>query len=208
MNILSWLEGVDPADPQQPPKTRKRKQQQMPSPTASTTDNPTDSPGAVLPPAKRQWPDNDDGIVDIERTPRARSGKALSISNASSYSSNNSRISPTKRLAKLELAPDNPVSVQQIIRTDNRIPTELITILNDLDSFQRGNGIVPGYLAVEIQTRAEYDKNFYNFTRSTFERSDEATHPPVSDPQLSLHQILKAFKSAKECLNEDHAEAA
>ncbi|KAI0869346.1 hypothetical protein GGS24DRAFT_512146 [Hypoxylon argillaceum] len=197
MNIISWLEGVDTeassnADPQQLPATRKRRQQQqqMPTPTASTTD----SPGAVLPPTKRRRPDdNNEGDVDLDRTPKARSGKALSISDTGSYSSNNSRTSPTKRLAKLELAPGSPISTQQIIRTDHRIPNR--------------NGIVPEYLAAEIQTCAEYDDDFYNFAPSTFERSDGATRLPVSDPQLALHQILKVFKSAKECLNEDHAEA-
>ncbi|KAI1284286.1 hypothetical protein F5Y07DRAFT_21 [Xylaria sp. FL0933] len=212
MNIISWLEAVDTAasrnaDPQQLPETRKRRrqqQQQTPTPTASTTD----SPSALLPPTKRRRPDgNNEGDVDLDRTPRARSGKALSISDTSSYSSNDSRISPTRRLAKLELAPDCPISTQQIIRTDHRIPAELKAILRDLDSFQYRNGIVPEYLAAEIQTCAEHDDDFYNFAPSTFERSDGATRLPVFSPQLSLHQILKVFKSARECLNEDHAEA-
>ncbi|KAI0398758.1 hypothetical protein F4802DRAFT_592153 [Xylaria palmicola] len=212
MNIISWLAGVDTgapsnADPPQPPETRKRRRQQkqqMPTPTASTTN----SPGAELPPTKRQRPnDNNEGNVDLDRTPRARGGKPLSISDTSSCSSTNSRISPTKRLAKLELAPDSPISTQQIIRTDHRIPAELKTILRDLDSFQNRNGIVPEYLAAEIQTCAEYNDDFYNFAPYTFERNNGATHLPISDPQLSLHQILKVFKSATECLNEDHAEA-
>ncbi|KAI3317147.1 hypothetical protein HD806DRAFT_527338 [Xylariaceae sp. AK1471] len=174
------------------PETRERKRRQrMPTPITATIDA-----------------DN----LDLGRTPRWRSGKAWSTSNRtnSSRSSNTSRLSPTKRLAKLEVATQTTILVRQISRNDTRIPTELIIILGELDSFQDRVGIVPKYLAAEVNARAKDDDDFYNFVPSTFEQSDEGAANGVatmSDPQLCLHQVLKGFKSAKECRNEEHAEA-
>ncbi|KAI1119805.1 hypothetical protein F5Y10DRAFT_150717 [Nemania abortiva] len=153
------------------------------------------------------WLEANEESVDSDDTPRERSGRALSFSDIGSYSSNNSRTSPARRLAKLEHDPDGPVFVRQIVRTDDRMPAELQTLLSDLDSFQYRNGIVPHYLEADIRTSAEHDRNFFNFTPSTFERSDEAIHLPAFDPQLSLHRILEVFESAAECFNEGHAQA-
>ncbi|KAI1394861.1 hypothetical protein F4819DRAFT_480347 [Hypoxylon fuscum] len=183
----------------------------MPTPTASETEINAE-PNAT-PPMKRRRPDDVvDGYPDIDHTPRGRSAKAWSTSNrtgssrlsTTSTSTSTSRTSPTKRLARLEVAPENPVLVTQISRNDSRIPAELKIILGELDSFQSRVGIVPRYLAEEVKARAKNDDNFYNFAPSTFEDDSAVT---ISDPRPSLYQILKVFESAKECFNEDHAEA-
>ncbi|KAI1358571.1 hypothetical protein F5Y08DRAFT_111441 [Xylaria arbuscula] len=198
MNVLSWLEGIahqipTESSPSQLPKTRKRKRQQMPTPTQSANADTT--------PNKRQRPDEQDD-TDFDRTPRGRSSK--SWSDVSSCSSRASRTSPTKRLAKLEVA-ENPVLVKQISRKDPSMPKELKSMLEQLDGFQNRTGIVPMYLATEIHDRAKFDDDFYNFMPFTF--GDDTVYPSQSNPPLSLRQILKVFESAKECLNEDHAEA-
>ncbi|KAI1654250.1 hypothetical protein F4813DRAFT_382840 [Daldinia decipiens] len=216
MNISQWLDTIEPkaldqTDPRQLPETFKRKRRQMHTPTTSETqmDVALDVAPDATPPIKRQRPNNPiDNDLYMNRTPRARSGKAWSISDKTTSSrssvTSTSRTSPTKRLARLEVAPENPVLVAQISRNDTRIPAELKAILGELDSFQSRVGIVPSYLGTEIDARAEYDDNFYNFTPSTFEADSAAT---ISDPKLSLYEILKVFESARECLNEDHAEA-
>lgn len=130
------------------------------------------------------------------------SSKAWSTSDTSSCSSNTSRVSPTKRLAKLEIATENSVLIQQINKKDPRIPKELKPILRDLDSFQSRIGIVPVYLEAEIQTRARDDDNFDNFIPSTFGKAYNNTCPT-----LLLSRILHVFELAKECFNEDHVEA-
>ncbi|KAI1411642.1 hypothetical protein F5Y13DRAFT_165459 [Hypoxylon sp. FL1857] len=215
MNIISWLEDIE-SDPlhktglQPLHKNRKRKQQQMPTPTASAYE--TNVAPDATPPIKRRRPDDivDDGL-DMDRTPRGRESRAYSPSDRTgssrSSATSTSRTSPTKRLARLEVAPENPVLVTQISRNDTRIPAELKNILRELDSFQSRVGIVPNYLSEEIKARAKQDDNFYNFTASTFidDRVDKVC--TVSEPRFSLNEVLKVFESAKECLNEDHAEA-
>ncbi|KAL2285887.1 hypothetical protein FJTKL_07387 [Diaporthe vaccinii] len=91
---------------------------------------------------------------------------------------------------------------------DDRIPPELRTLLGELEGFQARAGIVPGYLAADVQERARNDNNFYNIRPWMFGDDATGSFAPCPDPNLSLDQILKVFESAKECLNEDHAEEA
>ncbi|KAI1505519.1 hypothetical protein F5X99DRAFT_415950 [Biscogniauxia marginata] len=167
MNILSWLEDIEPqawsdVELRQLPKT------------------------------------------DVARTPRG-GRKALSNSDRTSSYSSTSRISPTQRLAALEIATDKPVSVVQINGADTRMPEELKTMLNGLDGFQTRVGIVPGYLAAEIKARAKKDDNFYNFHSSTFQQFDDTN--VILNPKLSLDQVMGVFVAGKECVNENHPEA-
>ncbi|GAP82355.1 putative methyltransferase type 11 [Rosellinia necatrix] len=228
MNIKSWLEGVPtpsrcasrptPTTPTSPP-IRKRKQQQqqqqaMPTPTSSVAN---DNDPEYTPHSKRRRldeerdnNDDDDDGFDIDRTPRAKSSNArsasASASNTSSHhsSSTASRASPTKHLAKLELASEkNPIIVQQITQNDARMPDELKAMLKELKNFQRAS-VVPDYLEAEIRARAEHDSNLDDITDATYGKiyEDGSTWPT-----LSLYHILQIYESAKECFNEDHAEA-
>ncbi|RWA05324.1 hypothetical protein EKO27_g9782, partial [Xylaria grammica] len=130
--IISWLEGIHPETstsgidaPLPSPATGKRKRQhrhrQMATQTAAKRRSVTIA--------------NDNGgdnSIDIDRTLRATSGKAWSAaasdtSSRSSATSSSSRLSPMKRLARLEVVAEhaNPVSVQQINKPDPRIPGAL-----------------------------------------------------------------------------------
>ncbi|KAI0904056.1 hypothetical protein F4823DRAFT_616386 [Ustulina deusta] len=215
MNIPLWLESIPPesltdADLRQS-QTRKRKRRvrrQVPTPMPSTAADPNATPP---PPNKRRRPEHDDNDdiadPDADRTPRGRRVSSNS-DRTSSRSSGTSRTSPTKRLAHLEIAPVNPVLVTQISRSDTRMPTELATMLDALDGFQSRVGIVPDYLAVEIEARATENRELYNFQPSKFQHTNEtATVTPVLDPTLSLDRVLEVFSAAKECFNEGHAEA-
>jgi hypothetical protein len=93
------------------------------------------------------------------------------------------------------------------------MPPELRTLLGELDVFQSRAGIVPRYLAAEVQARARDDNNFHNIQPWTFEdeaAGKAATGPdpdPDSDPKISIDQVVKIFEATEECLVEDHAEA-
>ncbi|POS80305.1 hypothetical protein DHEL01_v201288 [Diaporthe helianthi] len=220
--IISWLQCIEPsaagdnlAVPPRTPCSKRRRQ--MPTPATSTSEMNEEC--GTTPPIKRRRPnevENDVPDLDLDRTLRGRGNSAaLSASDGLSSGSRSSatstsRASPTKRLARLEIAPENPVLVTQISMNDDRIPAELRTLLGELDGFQARAGIVPGYLAADVQERARNDNNFYNIRPWMFE--DDAASAggpaPSPDPTLSLDQVLKVFESAKECLNEDHAEAA
>ncbi|KAI3318738.1 hypothetical protein HD806DRAFT_525943 [Xylariaceae sp. AK1471] len=180
-------------------------------PTPSTAANPNATPP---PPNKRRRPEydndgDDDNIADpdTDRTPRGR-GVLSHSSRTSSRSSRSSRTSPTKRLAHLAIAPVNPVLVTQISRSDGRLPAELETMLDALEGFQSRVGIVPGYLAAEIEARAKEDRELYNFQPSKFQQAeDAATGTTVLEPTISLDRVLEVFSAAKECFNHSHSEA-
>ncbi|KAI0412937.1 hypothetical protein F5X98DRAFT_366952 [Xylaria grammica] len=209
--IISWLEGIHPEAstsgidaPLLSPATGKRKRQhrhqQMATQTASKRRSVTIAN------------DNDgDNSIDIDRTPRATGGKAWSVAaseTGSRYSAtSSSRLSPTKRLARLEVVAEhaNPVSVQQINKLDPRIPGALKAMLKQLDGFQRRAGVVPGYLAAEIEARAGHDDNLDNFVPAVF--GDGDGDGADGGPRIALHAVLKVFYAANECCNEDHAEA-
>lgn len=173
-------------------------------------------PDATPPPRnkRRRPPYNDDDDddnervdPDIDRTPRGRATLSSS-GRTSSRSSGASRISATRRLAHLEIAPVNPVLVTQISRSDARMPKELADMLDALEGFQSRVGIVPDYLAVDIEARAKEDRELYNFQPSKFYQANKTTtDAPVLHPDLSLDRALELFSAAKECFNESHAEA-
>ncbi|KAI1419799.1 hypothetical protein F5Y12DRAFT_788752 [Xylaria sp. FL1777] len=203
MNILSWLEGIEPQDSVdspavEVPSPRKRKRQQLTTPNSSSIDSHLD-PTLLLSFSKRRRPDDDgeeedEDEVDIYQPPRGWA-KAWSISDTS----------PTKRLAILEGA-ENPIVVAQINRSDPRMPAELKMMLNTLDNFQSRIGIVPFYLRSSIERRADWDNNFYNFQPMTFQ--NEATENATAlDLELSLDRILDIFFSANKCFNERHTDA-
>ncbi|KAJ8131153.1 hypothetical protein O1611_g2473 [Lasiodiplodia mahajangana] len=123
----------------------------------------------------------------------------------SHYSSSTSRTSPTKCLGQLEIAPVNPDIVVQISRNDARIPTDLLKMLDALDNFQSRVGIVPDYLALEIEARAKEDRELYNFQPLRFYQTTEAILS--SYPKLCLNRVLDIFSEATECFNEGHSEA-
>ncbi|KAK6850566.1 hypothetical protein PG987_000200 [Apiospora arundinis] len=218
MNIVSWLEGIEPQasihdSDRAPelPKTRKRKRQQMPTPSTSTPDpNPSES----VPSNKRARPEeNSDGNgQDTERTPRGKF-RAWSSSDRtgspSSRSSHSSRASPSKRMSRLELASD-PVIKEQISFADNRMPAELKDMLAALGNFARAS-VVPVYLESAINERKAWDSNLYNFYPNVYQTSstDDATVEKAAalDPKLYLHQVMQVFAAAKECFTEDHSEA-
>ncbi|KAI1183373.1 hypothetical protein F5B17DRAFT_443490 [Nemania serpens] len=159
-------------------------------------------------PNKKRRTDNDknDDAVDLvsDLAPRGRSLLPHSA-RVSNYSSGTSRTSSTKRLSQLEIAPVNPVLVAQIRRSDTRMPTDLVKILDTLDNFQRRVGIVPNYLAVEIEARFKDDREFYNFQPSIFYETNETVHS--QNPKLCLDAMLEIFSAATECFNEEHSEA-
>ncbi|KAI0160788.1 hypothetical protein GGR57DRAFT_392186 [Xylariaceae sp. FL1272] len=210
MNIASWLQGIEPTVsdddiPRRPRLTRKRKRQprfQMPTPTASSSS----------PPSKRRRPDDDAGEVDNDdpdQTPRGRRGwsHTESISSRSSGS-----LSPTKRMATLEIA-KSPFLVAQIKRNDSRMPAELRDILDALDGFQSRIGVVPNHLSQEIKARAEHDKNFFNFYPHTFQTLasnalTDSTAPTDAQPKLPLDPVLDILSAAEECFDQKHPEAA
>ncbi|KAI1117666.1 hypothetical protein F5Y14DRAFT_320234 [Nemania sp. NC0429] len=221
MDISSWLESVQPGTrtdtkPRQQESatnTRQRKSQpQTPTPTPSTAAGPNiRSP----PPNKRrraQHDDDNDGNDDNEpadpdtdRTPRGRA--TLSNSDrTSSRSSGASRISASRRLARLELAPVNPVLITQIKWRDSRMPQELKDVLDSLEDLQ--SCVVPDYLAKDIEARAKEDPEFHNFRPSKFYQANETTTgAPTFHPDLSLDEVLEVFLAAEECFDENHAEA-
>ena len=73
--------------------------------------------------------------------------------------------------------------------------------MKELKNFQRSS-IVPDYLEAEIQARAQHDNDLDDFTSSIFGKIYDSTWPT-----LSLYRIIQVFEWAKECFNEDHAEA-
>lgn len=88
------------------------------------------------------------------------------------------------------------------------MPKELADMLDALDGFQSRVGIVPDYLAVDIEARAKEDRELYNFQPSKFYQANKnAADAPVLHPDLSLDRVLEVFSAAIECFNEGHAEA-
>ncbi|KAI1260464.1 hypothetical protein F5Y18DRAFT_405468 [Xylariaceae sp. FL1019] len=208
MNIASWLQGIEPTvsddDIPRRPRIRKCKRQprsQMPTPTASTR----------APPSKRLRPDDEAGEVDNDdpdRTPKERRGWSHSQSTSSRSSGS---ISPTSRMATLEIG-KSPLVVAQIDQSDSRMPAELADMLNALDGFQSRVGIVPEYLSREVKARAEHDRNFFNFYPHTFQTpasnaAADSTAPADAPPRLSLDHVLDILSAAKECFNQQHPEA-
>ncbi|GAP87518.1 putative methyltransferase type 11 [Rosellinia necatrix] len=219
MNVSSWLKSIQPepstdSELQQlqlltEPRKRKRqvRQQQVPTPMPSIGVDPNSS--APSSQKRRQIENyNKDNIDDLYLNPTPR-GRAISRNSdrISRYSSDTSRTSPTERLGQLEIAPVNPVLVAQITRNDARIPTDLLEMLGALDQFQTRVGIVPDYLAAEIEARAREDRELYNFQPSTFYRADEAVLTPDPNPRLHLDRVVEVFSEAMECFNEEHSKA-
>ncbi|KAI1151233.1 hypothetical protein F4825DRAFT_462784 [Nemania diffusa] len=125
-----------------------------------------------------------------------------------SRSSGSPRPPANNRAAHLETTMVNPVVVIQINRRDARMPPELVTMLNTLDGFQGRVGIVPDYLAVEIEARAKGDRELHNFQSSTFSKADKTTTgAPIIEPKILLDRVLEVLSAARECLNWRHSEA-
>lgn len=210
MDVQSWLDRVesghlsDVKSPEYPRILKRKRHQQIPTPSASTLGMDSSTKTGSLS-HKRLRPDEQDDVfvMDSDRTPRGH-GKAWSNSDRSgarsSLSDTSSRTSPTKRLARLEIAPE-PVIVKQISWADARMPTELKLMLKQLDTFHSRCGIVPDYLADEIRGRA--DEELYNFTSNTF-----TSDSPNSFPKLSLAQVMEVVAAGRECFEENHPEAS
>lgn len=220
MNIASWLEGVlsvtsadeYPLQQQRSPgrATLKRKIQghQIPTPSSSTgaPHSKRPRPTAADGHDNDGVPEIDDLLSDLDQTPRGpRSFTAWSQSDGTRSGSSGSR-SPTKRLAALELSA-RPVVINQIQRADPRMPAALRDMLDELDLFQSRVGVVPGYLAQEIEAQPRVENNyqyhFFNFQPYTFQPADAV----CVDPDISLDRVMEVFLAATECFNERHPEA-
>lgn len=193
---------LDPLTDAMLPETRKRKRQleqrQVPTAMRSPT---TPSNTLLSPPSKSSLPEYDDNDdmddLDMEDWERTRS-----------RSSGSPRPPANNRAAHLETTMVNPVVVIQINRRDARMPPELVTMLNTLDGFQGRVGIVPDYLAVEIEARAKGDRELHNFQSSTFSKADKTTTgAPIIEPKILLDRVLEVLSAARECLNWRHSEA-
>ncbi|KAI0147244.1 hypothetical protein GGR57DRAFT_263951 [Xylariaceae sp. FL1272] len=224
MNVESWLAGIEPTSSRyayalpglprpncgRPTRRSTRRRGQMPTPTSSTGSPPPKRPRPTVDEDSVD-PDNDappktfEHMPDLDRTPRgSRTTTTWSHSEGSTSRSSGSR-SPTKRLAALELA-SRPVVVNQIQRADRRMPAALRLMLDQLDRFQSRIGVVPGYLAREIEALAvdegDYQYHFFNFEPHTFQ--------PVGamsvDPDISIDRVMEVFFAATECFNERHPE--
>lgn len=203
MNIHSWLDSIQ----LQPLTDVGLQQLQWPTPMPSIG---ADLNASTPFPNKRRRPENDNNtndINDIDLDPMPRGRATLSNSDRiSHYSSGTPSTSPTKRLMQLEIAPVNPLLVAQFSRNDTRIPAELEKMLDDLEDFDSRVGIVPDYLALEIEARAKHNRELRKFRPSRFYQTSETILN--TNPKLCLNRVLEVFSEAMECFNEEQSEAA
>lgn len=261
IDISSWLLDCQQYYKQQSPfRTPNRKRQRTttsPTPQRPLTPHsatpPMSSAGGPLttPRYKRRKQNNTDdanvettyrgdGDIDPNRTPIAAppsapsdTGYSTTTSGDASTTTSSHRSSPVKRLLRLEIAPQNPLSVVSINRRDGRMPRELKMMLARLETFQRGHEVVPRLLADGIETRRaqqrskrrmaeeqgashEYSNNenheeeeeddgdFYNFGASVYSADDEA---PYWRP-ISLDDVMDVLIATQLCTNDVHPESS
>ncbi|KAK9788127.1 putative PD-(D/E)XK nuclease-like domain-containing protein [Seiridium cardinale] len=170
--------------------------------------------------ARRPGEAHQEDTTDTERTPRistsslpfndtqSRGSSRSRASTTTSSTTNNSRRSPTKQLMRLEIVPD-PVLVKQM---DFRaIPTELRNMVIKMESFNRGDRVVPGYLKPDITAAQPNDVAFYNFGETVFatkEVEEDEQRCGFNWRRLSLSEIMDCYLKARNCHDQGHAESA
>ncbi|KAI1115530.1 hypothetical protein F5Y14DRAFT_410228 [Nemania sp. NC0429] len=155
--------------------------------------------------------------VDPNRTPIAyHLMKSKSHSTTSTAASR--PFSPTNRLLQLEISPHNPLCIVAINRQDPRMPRALKSTLAQLETFQRGDEVVPKQLAPDVKVRqarqreciadGSYDDyyeysgydEFYNFRPSVFCHEYE----PGCWGQIKLRDVLDIVTATQTCINDRH----
>ncbi|KAI0435485.1 hypothetical protein F4803DRAFT_545404 [Xylaria telfairii] len=253
IDISSWLLDCEYHKQQSTVQIPNRKRQRTTSPTPQRPLTPQSatprmsSAGSRLttPRHKRRKQDHADdtndettyrggGGIDPNRTPLAAPPSAQSDTTTSgdaSTTTSSHRSSPVKRLLRLEIAPQNPLSVVSINRRDDRMPRELKIMLARLEDLQRGHEVVPRRLADEVQARRtqqrrrkakeqgaspdcdesdsldeedEDDGDFYNFGPSVYSAEDEA---PYWRP-ISLDDVMDVLIATQLCTNDVHPESS
>ncbi|KAI3316763.1 hypothetical protein HD806DRAFT_541916 [Xylariaceae sp. AK1471] len=227
-------------------KSRKHARQETPRPVTSEasvislgiSDNHISDDQPTTPRNKRTRP-NDDSNDDAERCdidpnrtpvapPSVQSDSYSTTSGDTSTSTSTSRRpSPVKRLLRLEIAPQNPLSLVLINRRDPRMPRELKTMLAQLETFQRGDKVVPRQLANEVEKKRasqkdeitnregatgvaddsyneDDDGDFYNFRPAVYSCQEEA---PFWHPIL-LDNVLDILTATQMCTNDVHPESS
>ncbi|ORY70404.1 uncharacterized protein BCR38DRAFT_471707 [Pseudomassariella vexata] len=227
-DIVAWLSDSQP-DIAPLPTTTSRKRLRVESlltPDGSITAmDATPSADAAPTPvtrkrARRPYEADQEDTTDTERTPRtsassfpfkdnqSRGSSRSRASTTTSSTTANSRRSPTKQLMRLEIAPD-PVLVRQI---DFRaIPVELRNMLIKMETFDRGDRVVPSYLMPDIAAAQLNDMAFYNFWETVFttkEAEQEEQRCGFNWRRLSLDEIMDCYLKARNCHDQGHAESA
>lgn len=152
---------------------------------------------------------------------------AYPFTQSESYSTTSStttsrQSSPTRRLMRLEISPHNPFCVVSIDRRDPRMPRMLKTTLAQLETFQRGYGVVPKQLAPDVEARQARqrrsvadgspdgneegldDGEFYNFRPSVFCREDEEPYWN----SINLDDVFDVLTATQMCVNDRHPESS
>ncbi|KAI1427760.1 hypothetical protein F5Y12DRAFT_711682 [Xylaria sp. FL1777] len=205
-DILKWLRAceesdtiatisVEPKSLKEKNRKRKRQRARRPlTPDSMEIERRDDLSPASTPRSKRHkrsHPTPDD--EDPHRTPLARppsdnrsttsgrTSKTTTTDSSASEASSRS-CSPVKRLLRLEISRHNPLSVVPINRRDPRMPPSLKEMLRQIETFQRGDDVVPMHLAAQIKSRrtAVRRANSANHTRGDHD-NDNTDGDEVSD---------------------------
>lgn len=219
MNVQAWLDSIADCAEAEGSLKRKRGQRsdrrQIPTPEGGSPQS-SEQPSRKHPKVSAHYPPDDNADSDeegeageYESTPRpgTQSGVAsLPMSSSRSLRSTTStRASPTKRLARLRIARENPVVVKPFSQRDESLPGELLQVVHRIKTFHKEKGIIPQSLASEIALYREQnyvelsddDDDVFFDDNATDGQDDQYREFPGGLP--ALKDIMDIFHAGAEC---------